>query len=446
MFLNVTQSANIKAVLSSRPLSAFEASFANCPRLRLHELTKHDIEIFVSDHLGQHPRIIELSQDDAAGVESLIQEIVSAASGVFFWVKLAVDSLLEGFRNYDELADLRLRLKAIPRDLEDFFMRMLKQIPPEYKIQSSRMFQLVRCTERVQDTIVAHVPARALTPIYGNLRLLTGMTMYFAEFSLDKILEAPINQVSDLEMARLIKEVDGRLRSRCRGLLEVRHNPISNDDPEVQYLHRSVADWLKKGHVWAAVAEGTKGTDYNPYALAVQAFVMRLKCLSTCTQDQPRVHDFLKGHWEYVNAITIFARASEQITGRTQDQILDELDRVMSIYYETACKQAAATQQHLYPTDSATWGDTIREDYIRPIPYCDTFFAFAIRHGLQRYVQAKIGSNGGLLPNKKGRPLLDYACRLEPSYPNGVEVINLAIVECLLEHGADPNEKFKRCG
>jgi hypothetical protein len=83
MFLTATQSANIKAVLSSRPLSAFEASFANSPKLRLHELTAHDIEIFVSDHLGQHPRIVELSLDDAAGVRALTHEIVSAASGVF---------------------------------------------------------------------------------------------------------------------------------------------------------------------------------------------------------------------------------------------------------------------------------------------------------------------------------------------------------------------------
>jgi hypothetical protein len=83
MFLTATQSANIKAVLSSRPLSAFEASFANSPKLRLHELTKHDIETFVGDRLSQHPRIVKLSQDDAVGVKALTDEIVSAASGVF---------------------------------------------------------------------------------------------------------------------------------------------------------------------------------------------------------------------------------------------------------------------------------------------------------------------------------------------------------------------------
>lgn len=445
MFLTAAQSANIKAVLSSRPLSAFEASFTSSPTLRLHDLTKHDIEIFVGDQLGKHPRIVELAQDNETGVDALISEIVSAASGVFFWVKLAVDSLLEGFRNFDELTDLHQRLKAIPRDLEDFFLRMLGQIPTEYKVQSSRMFQLVRCTEEQYQGM----------GLRRGLGHVTAMAMYFAEFNLDKVLKAPLEPLSHLVRERRNKEIDGRLRSRCCGLLELRYlsdhtktgelveNP--HQDPAVQYLHRSVADWLQKKHVWAQVVEATKGTDYNPYDAAVKACVMRLKCLPHQAEDQTRTNDLLEPQWKLVDAIMSFARASEKTTWKPQDQILDEMDRVMSSYYENACQQAAISQQPLYPTDSETWCDTIQEDYNRPVPWCDTFLAFAIRHGLQHYVQTKIKSNGGLLPNKKGRPLLDYACRPEPGYSEWNTAINPAIVRCLLEHGADPNEKFNGC-
>jgi hypothetical protein len=446
MFLTATQSANIKAVLSSRPLSAFEASFANNPKLRLHDLTKHDIEIFVSDRLGQDPRTVELSQEDAAGVEALADEIVSAASGVFLWVKLAVVSLLEGFRNYDDFADLRQRLKTIPRDLEDFFTRILNQIPYEYKMQSSRMFQLVRCIETTPH------PHRA------DSVLLTSRTMYFAEFSLDKILKSPIDRISDSEMTRLNTKIDGRLRSQCRGLLELHYpdrlelseseltaNEDFNRDPQVQYLHRSVADWLRKPHVWSTVVEGTKGIDYNPHALVVQALIMTLKSLPPSAKDKIRGNNILEPHWRLVDAIMAFDRASEKISGEAQEQILEEMDRVMSVYYEAGKEQIAAYYCINHDIGLESWCDPIPEDYKRPVPSRDTFLAFAIRHGLQDYVQAKIKSNSGLLPKKKGRPLLDYACRPEPTYAHWSDAINPAIVRCLLEHGADPNEKFDGC-
>ncbi|KAF1966493.1 hypothetical protein BU23DRAFT_663049 [Bimuria novae-zelandiae CBS 107.79] len=77
----------------------------------------------------------------------------------------------------------------------------------------------------------------------------------------------------------------------------------------------------------------------------------------------------------------------------------------------------------------------------------DDFRAFTILHRLGLYVKATIEGHGDNLPYKKGRPYLDYACRStcqNEFFPyqssRGREP---DIIEFLLEHGADPNEKFE---
>ncbi|KAF2029551.1 hypothetical protein EK21DRAFT_112759 [Setomelanomma holmii] len=292
MFLAASRSTNVKAVLSSRPLSAFEASFTSSPTLRLHELTKQDIEIFVGDQLRCQPRVDELSQVDPAGVEALIAEIVSAASGIFFWVRLVVDSLLEGFWNFDELADLRQRLRAIPRGLEDLFAHMLHQFPSEYRAQPSRMFQIIRCNASLGEIGDAFLP---------GAYPLTAMGLFFTEFSLQKVMEAAINQNRKLET------------------IEQRGFPLEDNsvyhDADVQYLHRSVADWLQRKRVWDMIIEGTRATDFDPHVAILHSLVMRLKCSpppSTFLFDKNV--GFLEDQWKIVNAVMHSAKSAEEST------------------------------------------------------------------------------------------------------------------------------------
>lgn len=337
MFITIAQSPNIKVLLSSRPLSAFEASFAEYPKLRLHELTKTDIKIFVNDRLRRHSRITDLSEDDVDGVEALISEIVSASSGVFFWVKLVVDLLLEGFQNFDTLEDLRHKLRKIPRDLDDLFTRMLRQILEEYKTQSSKIFQLLRSND-------AH-PQLASMSEPGGCKM-TALVLHFAELDLEPILRAPISPLSIKDLERLNKEIEGRLRSRCAGLVELSREinngnkkqdnyaiPLTahklqtfSKDRQVQYLHRSVADWAQKQHLWDEILAHTTNTYFEPGISILQALVMKMKCVPAKEgyRDQ-----FLRLHWELVNASMAFAKQAERSTGQAQLAILNELNRVM---------------------------------------------------------------------------------------------------------------------
>lgn len=443
VFLTPSQSGNVKALLSSRPLSAFEAAFADSPKLRLQDLTQPDIETYISDRLGRHQRIAELSLEDPTGVEDLISEIISAASGVFLWVRLTVDSLLEGFHNYDVLDDLRQRLKAIPRDLEELFMSMLNKIPHGYRRQSSQLFQIVRCYDNVlrdENSVAKEVMGILGTDNPIRVPRLTSLALAFTESTLEQALKASIHPYSDEEIKQRFKEMIGRLRSRCAGLIELR--PISDEpggEPEVQYLHRTVADWLRKDQVWDKIIDSTRGTEFNPHDSIIVSLLLQLK--SSELNDQISKNDFpLVDQWLLVRALMVMVSSLKKTLGKDEPiEILDELDRVMTVHFR---KARVLFQDYFHPK----WENWYRTGAGSLRSHIDTFLAFAIEVDLDHYVRTKIDANGGTIPKINGRPLLHSLVGAYTGPRMGtsgkITATKASIAEYLLKHGANPNEKF----
>ncbi|KAF2084499.1 hypothetical protein K490DRAFT_48938, partial [Saccharata proteae CBS 121410] len=134
-------SANIKMVLSSRPLPEFEDCFSICPKLRLHQLTEKDIASYVSDTIRSHSHMKRLEEKQPWECKRLINKIINTAAGVFLWVNLAVKSLLSGLRNCDRIENLQDRLEELPPDLENLIKHMYESIEPRYRGQVSRVIQ-----------------------------------------------------------------------------------------------------------------------------------------------------------------------------------------------------------------------------------------------------------------------------------------------------------------
>jgi hypothetical protein len=98
---SIVSSKNFKACISSRPWPVFIDSFENIAstgrHIELHELTKSDIFKYVADTLGPHiPRI-----NSRRLQESLIRDVTEKAEGVFLWVFLVVQELIQGIRTRD---------------------------------------------------------------------------------------------------------------------------------------------------------------------------------------------------------------------------------------------------------------------------------------------------------------------------------------------------------
>jgi hypothetical protein len=149
---------NVKLCISSRPWLPFEDAFKGRPSLLLEELTKDDISTFVNGHFDNDGGSLRLRSNEPAASSALLNNIVERASGVFLWVYLVVQSLLERFSNSDQMADLQARLGALPGDLEALFNRMLCRLQPEYFKQACETLRLLRTYREVSRADDVSVP------------------------------------------------------------------------------------------------------------------------------------------------------------------------------------------------------------------------------------------------------------------------------------------------
>jgi hypothetical protein len=131
LFKGIT-STKVKVCLSSQPWVVFEECFRDFPCLKLQDLSRPDIELYVQQVLAGNSAFQRLAGRDPVSTMEFIQEIVEKADGVFLWVVLVARSLLHGIRNRDSMPDLQSRLRRIPRELEPLYNHLLNIIEPKY--------------------------------------------------------------------------------------------------------------------------------------------------------------------------------------------------------------------------------------------------------------------------------------------------------------------------
>ena len=78
-------SANIKILVSSRPIDTCVAAFSSAPKLRLQDLTEPDIEKYINDVLRSHPYIRQANCVSDATLEGLVDDIRSKRPSGFGW-------------------------------------------------------------------------------------------------------------------------------------------------------------------------------------------------------------------------------------------------------------------------------------------------------------------------------------------------------------------------
>ncbi len=85
--------------------------------------------------------------------------------------------------------------------------------------------------------------------------------------------------------------MEARLVSRCRGLLEVHSRRA--DEP-LTFLHRTVAESLKSGNIWAYITQLTTGTVFNLSLARLSSCLSSLKLICS-----PDVQDLMaqQGRW-----------------------------------------------------------------------------------------------------------------------------------------------------
>ena len=209
-------SAQIKLCLASRPEPIFRATLSRYPGFAIQQHTRPDIKIYV------HGRI-ESSLAAYAGSFSrselgvLTDEITNKASGVFLWVRLVVEELIEGIIDGSNIVQLRQILAQIPEELQDLYRRVLQARKNQYAYESYVMFQIVM--HAYEPLSLRHLIAATDVILFGRWK------RQWEEDSPDSMRR--------------------RLDSRCGGLLELLDASPDGDNEKVQLIHQTFKEFMK---------------------------------------------------------------------------------------------------------------------------------------------------------------------------------------------------------
>ena len=238
---------SIKILASSRPTPACYQIFSRCPSIRLQDLTAGDIRAYIDKELVQEPLFQEMNCLEPGVGDEIKAALVDKASGVFLWIVIVVKRVLVSLGSYDDRTALLAKIDELPNDLEKLYDLMFGSMSQEYQQDGSKYLQLI---VRARDVQLSQLTARQL---FAAFRSINGADI------LSDALDG-----NSIDTALRIKGLEGRLRSRCCGLVEVQYGGPSNDqyggpskqlkEPRVDFLHRTVYDYLRGATVWDKLA------------------------------------------------------------------------------------------------------------------------------------------------------------------------------------------------
>jgi hypothetical protein len=411
LFKNISETSSVKVCISSRPLLVFDDAFASAPSLRLQDLTHDDISNYVTSNFHDNIHFQRLAEEEPEGAPDLVETIVARADGVFLWVKLVVRDLLKGLGNRDDLVDLQRRLDLLPVDLEELFKSMLNRIEPFYMDRAAEVFLVARAAH-----VIAERGASANTKPIPTRRLDIKTLSLAIDPDPGLLAKFKIGLITGRDEKRRHQRINDQLKVRCAGLLETGKGSTVSSQQTVQYLHRTVRDYLDRPDVLDNFLERTARTGFEPYTAALRACVIQLKdwelgLLTPTTLENFQTSALLYAH----EADIVHQKSNTELLDMLSATVLDlirarpELDSEVGLYLST---------QH----------DTER-------------LPTAIKWDLCLYVDEKLRQQS-INVDWAGKPLLNYALpeygetkhRLRPS-PRMVAV--------LISYGASPNQKFE---
>lgn len=206
---------DVKVCTSSRPWVQFEDAFQSRPSLLLEKLTHNDIEHYVQAQFASKLGFRDREQENPNEAQQLIKDVISKASGVFLWVRLVTEALLEGCVDGERVGELRVRLDKLPGDLEQLFGQILAQLKDSNRTKTSRMLQIIR----------------------GAVNQLDLLTFSYAEDAdVEYAACVPIMVAALIQSEARARNMRRRLRAYTKGLLEAEPlpgQPLSDAKPVI---------------------------------------------------------------------------------------------------------------------------------------------------------------------------------------------------------------------
>ena len=300
LIIAMSSQVNVKICSASRTWLLFEDAFESKPSPLLEDLTERDIRQYVHGKFNQHKRYQQLRRSKPQYARKLVDNVVKKATGVFLWVYLVVNSLLNGLTNADRVSDLQKRLDLLPEGLEDLFQKLLKGVEGESLYYPHACQMLLTIFE-------AQIPPSLLA-------------FSFADEEDDaKIIGASHGPLPNEERAKLFECTRRRLKSHCKGLLEVAHP--QGKPKTVRFLHRTVKDFIAQLHIKSQLSSAA-GSSFNPARRLANGYLRETQIEGTLDSSVDRTPEIIS---DSVLCTLKYALRSERRTGEVLVDFLDSL-------------------------------------------------------------------------------------------------------------------------
>jgi hypothetical protein len=412
-------SSSVKICVSSRPWNVFEDGFRQRPSLRVEDLTMHDIEHFVRSRFLASYGFVELQTLDPDFANQLIENITQKSQGVFLWVALVTDSLVEGLSDGERLDDLQRRLDALPADLESLFSKVLDSLNPVQKRRIGPIVQIIRASQDPM-TLLMFSFADEEDPLLAT-----------------KVSIGPLAAHVANARAQIMRR---RINGCCKGLIEVTRGVLADlPGAQVGYLHRSVKDFFDRPDILSGFFS-TADKSFNPNLRLCNAYIVMFKIDSTSPSfaDESSADIF----WRQVERVIGYAAKAEETGAGPQITLLNEFDQVVT----KKCEASALSKwPHNFVLPVLHWSATrIGCDANR------SFLHLAVQVQLMSYVEHNLSEPLDPLVEKTLASLLLVAVdRFDCIRPEGTghKILspvepNLGLIKLLLKRGADPRERL----
>jgi hypothetical protein len=208
-----SRSFRFQILLASRPDPPFNDLLRTYPHLSIHEWTEEDVKTFITSSFGEDLSFQEcLSKfHDCEDFPKLEAAMVGRARGVFLWVRLIIEDILDQVKRriIADVSALLKRLAKLPDDLVDLYTRILKRVPESDSIDTYILLETVLRARR---------PLTVLELAYV---LMLGQRRISHKLDEQKSLESRLNEEDVILIEKNAWSYVDRILGSCKGLLQV---------------------------------------------------------------------------------------------------------------------------------------------------------------------------------------------------------------------------------
>lgn len=243
----------LRLCVAGRPENVFKIAFRTCPGFAIQDHTTNNIRHYTEDRIGKE-QFGTSTEDDIKATAPLVNEIVRKANGVFLWVTLVVNEMVEGLCEGDTITELRQLLSEIPQELEDLYTRAIRRIP--------RKLSSALGKHKYEVYVVFQIAMHAQNPLSISQFMGAVFCTTYGESSVDDIRAMSQDQL------------ERPLNSKSAGLLET----VPSNDPDaeecVQFIHQTTKEYMSSSSGQTLLMESLSERDLESGTLFILRYLI----------------------------------------------------------------------------------------------------------------------------------------------------------------------------